>query len=92
MEWRQESINKVEARPGIFEFYDSLEFIVYIEGANNIKEVLQSYYTTGFAQRPCLRQATHFRFIYDDKWESSLKNHFVVFKSTSGGTMPDCNK
>jgi len=92
MEWRQESINKVEARPGVFEFYDSLEFILYIDGSNNIKETLQNFYNTGFSQKPCLRQATHFRFEYDDKWPSSVRNHFVVFKATSGGTMPECNK
>jgi hypothetical protein len=68
-EWRQESINKVEPRPGVFEFYD-----------------------TGFSAKPCLRGATHFRWEYVEKWESSLNNHFVVHKATSGGQMPECNK
>jgi len=92
LEWRQESINKVEARPGVYEFYDNLEFIIFIGGSNNIKETLQNFYNTGFSQKPCLRIATHFRCEYMDKWEGPLNNHMIVFKSTSGGTMPDCMK
>ncbi len=92
MEWRQESINKVEPRPGVFEFYDSLEFIIYIDGSSNIRETLQNLYNSGFASNPCLRKATHFRFEYVDKWQSALNNHFIVHKSTSGGNMPECNK
>ncbi len=91
-EWRQESINKVEPRPGVYEFYDNLEFIIFIGGSNNIRETLQNFYNTGFSARPCLRGATHFRWEYIEKWEGALNNHFVVHKATSGGQMPECNK
>jgi hypothetical protein len=92
LDWRQESINKVEPRPGVYEFYDSLEFIIFVGGTNNLRETLQNFYNTGFSARPCLRGGTHFRTEYTDKWESALYNHMVVFKATSGGQLPECNK
>ena len=90
--WSQESINKVEPRPGVFEFYDQYELVIYLMGAPNLKEALQNLYNSGFANKPCLRQATHFRWEYVDKFETAVNNHMIVFKSTSGGTLPDCMK
>ncbi|MEW5760833.1 MAG: hypothetical protein AB1779_08720 [Candidatus Thermoplasmatota archaeon] len=91
-EWNQQSIDKVEPRPGVYEFYDKYELIIFIDGSTNLRETLQKHYNTGFAQKPCLKQATHFRWEYIDKYENALKNHLIVFKQTSGGELPECNK
>jgi len=91
MTWSQESINKVEPKAGVFEFYDQYELVIYVASATNVREALQNFYNTSFSQRPCLRQATHFRWEYTDKIENALLNHMIVFKSTSGGAPPECN-
>ena len=89
-EWSQESIDKIEGRTGIYEFYDSLEMIIFLAATTNIKNSLQEHYNSGFADNTCMRETTHFRVEYTDKAELSLKQHITVYQSTSGGTMPDC--
>jgi hypothetical protein len=91
-DWSQESISKVQARKGIYEFYDSLEMVIFVGASQNVLETLQHYYDTGFSDNPCLRDATNFRVEYVDNPEWSLKEHIHVHKSTSGGTMPECMK
>lgn len=89
-EWSQESINAIEKRAGVYEFYDSLEMILFIGIGDNVQEAIQNHYNSGFADNPCLRETTHFRVEYAENPANSLKHHITVFKSTSGGTMPEC--
>lgn len=88
--WTQESIDKVETRGGVFEFYDQYEMIIFIGASDNMKETIQQMYNSGFADKPCLNQTTHFRVEPADKPELAFKNHMIVFKSTSGGQPPEC--
>jgi hypothetical protein len=92
MAWAQESIAKADARPGIFELYDQYEAIIYIAASQNVKESMQTLFTTGTAAKPCLNQATHVRFEYVEKPDLALKNHMIVFQSSSGGQLPECNQ
>ena len=89
-EWAQESFEKIEKRAGVYEFYDSLEMIIYIGTAPNLQARLLEFYNDGFASNPCLRETTHFRVEYTDKPDQNLKHHITVFTSTSGGSMPEC--
>ncbi len=91
-DWSQESIAKIQARKGVYEFYDSLEMPIYIGASQNVLETLTNYYNTGFSENPCLRDATNFRVEYVENPEWSLKEHIHVHKTTSGGAMPDCMK
>jgi hypothetical protein len=92
MAWAQESIAKADARPGIFELYDQYEAIIYIAASANVKETMQILFNAGTADKPCLNQATHVRFEYVEKPDLALKNHMIVFKSSSGGQPPECNQ
>jgi len=89
-EWGQEHIGKIEKRGGLFEFYDTLEMIIFIGISTNLQAKLLELYNGGFADNPCLRETTHFRVEYTDKSETTLKHHLTVYQSTSGGTMPEC--
>jgi hypothetical protein len=89
-EWHQDSISKIEKRAGVYEFYDSLEMIIFIAVTQNLNATLQELYNGGFADNPCLRETTHFRVEYTDKPEANLKHHITVYQSTSGGSLPDC--
>jgi excinuclease UvrABC nuclease subunit len=89
-EWAQESIDKIEKRPGVYEFYDSLEMIIFIGTATNLQAQLQEYYNDGFANNPCLRETTHFRVEHAENPPQNLKHHITVYQSTSGGTLPEC--
>lgn len=91
-DWSQESVSKIEARKGLYEFYDTLEMVLFVGASQNLRETLQHYYTTAFSENPCLREATNFRVEYVENPEWSLKDHIHVHKTTSGGTMPDCMK
>jgi len=91
-DWSQESVSKVDTRKGLYEFYDSLEMVIFIGASQNLRETLQQYYDTAFSGNPCLRDTQNFRVDYVENPDWALKDHINVHKTTSGGQMPDCMK
>ena len=88
--WGEKAKN-VDAKPGVYIFYDKNGDVIYIGQSENLKERFTTYFATNFENNACKQNTVEYQREFTTNHEEREKQ-LLEFSKRKFGRLPPCNE